>query len=309
MEGLVTDLDFKALRFFSELYRFGSVSLAAERVHLSQPTGSALLAKLRKSFDDPLFVKTATGMVATARAQQMARSLNEALRLLERELSTSPSFDQAASRRDFRICMTDISQLTLLPRLRGELQKQAPEISITILELDERTPALLADGTAELAIGFVTHIGQGFLQQRLIEQKYLCLARADHPRLRRKLTQERYLAEQHIQVAAPGTGHRALDEDLRRRKIRRRIALTLPSFLGVGHIVARSDLLATVPAAMAREVATAHLCRSYPLPFATADFSVKQYWHARHHDDPGHRWLRTLIARLFHAAPGSDQIG
>ena len=77
----VTDLDLNLLRAFDAIATEGSVTVAGERIGLSQPAMSNALARLRQLFDDPLFVRTPGGMRPTPFAQQLAQPVREALRL------------------------------------------------------------------------------------------------------------------------------------------------------------------------------------------------------------------------------------
>lgn len=289
------DLSFRALRFFLILCECGSVSRASAQIGIGQPGGSALLANLRRYFGDRLFVPCGRRMVPTTRATALVCPVRETLRLMDLSRNEAP-FDPATSGRTFRLCMTDISQTTLLPQIYRMLQSISSGVAIEVLGLDARTPDLLTGAEADLAIGFITDIGPGFLQQRLLTQTYVCIARRGHPRLKSPMELDDYLGERHIHISAAGTGHGVVEKYLRRHKLARTVALTLPSFLGVGQIVARTDLIATVPVEMAREWALAKLCGIYELPFSCGAFAVRQYWHAGKDRDVGHRWLRTVVA-------------
>src|SRR5438128_2695445 len=110
-------LDSTLLVLFDEIFRSRSVTRAAERLNLSQPTVSVWLGKLRRELGDPLFVRTAGGMNPTARAEALIGPAREALALLQHLSERPVRFDPASVRRSFRICMTDASHITLLPRL------------------------------------------------------------------------------------------------------------------------------------------------------------------------------------------------
>lgn len=86
----------------------------------------------------------------------------------------------------------------------------------------------------------------------------------------------------------------------------RRIALTLPSFLGAGELVAGSELIAVVPEQLANHIITRYPCCSWPLPFSLPEIAIRQVWHQRLHRDPGHIWLRSLIVNL--PTTGSSKI-
>src|SRR4030095_6520571 len=118
--------DARMLVLFDEIYRTQSMTRAAERLALSQPTARIWLSKLRREWRDPLFVRTSTGMQPTPRADTLIGPAREALALLRRLSASLPGFDPAATHRTFRICMTDASHITLLPRLLAHLPMIAP---------------------------------------------------------------------------------------------------------------------------------------------------------------------------------------
>ncbi|KII73129.1 HTH-type transcriptional activator NahR [Thelohanellus kitauei] len=135
-------------------------------------------------------------------------------------------------------------------------------------------------------------------QQRLFNQSYVCLAAENHPRIRDSFTAENWRLEKHLAVHVNGTGHGDIDKLLNEYGVPRRIALTLPSFLGAGELVADSELLAVVPEQLANHIINRYPCCSWPLPFSLPEIAIRQVWHQRLHRDPGHIWLRSLIVNL-----------
>ena len=286
------ELDFKSLRFFSALYRLGNVSPAADALNISQPTGSLLLKKLRDHFADPLFVRVGQRMIPTPRADAIAPTVFTLLQLADNDLAVKPEFLPQQSQRNFTIGMTDISQMTLLPLLQIALQQQAADgITFTVQNLDEQTLNALESGKCDLAIGYLTQLPDSVYQQHLFDQSYVCLA-----------------AENHLAIRVEGTAHGDMDKRLDEHSMPRRIALTLPSFLGTGELVAESDMIAVVPEQVARHITRRYPCRSWPLPFPLARIAIRQVWHQRLHRDPGHIWLRSLIAALADPAQQSGSI-
>ncbi len=293
------DIDIKLLTIFQELARTRSVSRAAENLGMAQPTVSIALGKLRKRFGDPLFVRTSKGMEPTPLSAELLQPVGDALALLAQALRHHIAFDPRASEHGFRICMTDISQIVLLPQLLNHLRDTAPGVRIEVLHITEATPRLLESGEADLAIGFMPQLDAGFYQQTLFTQRYVCMLRADHPRIADKLGVKRFLAESHIQVTMTGTGHRLIDQVLEQRGIARKIALRLPNFLGLAAIVGSTDLLVTVPALLGQTLEAAHNVKTLKSPIAFPPYAVKQHWHERFHHDLRNRWLRGVVAQLF----------
>lgn len=293
------ELDIKSLRFFSALYRLGNVSPAADSLNISQPTGSILLKRLRDHFDDPLFIRVGQRMEPTPRADFIAHTVFSILDLADNALMKTPDFSPQTSTRNFTLSMTDISQMTLLPHLQTLLREHGAEgITFSVLNIDESTPGDLESGKCDLAIGYLRHLPDSIYQQRLFNQSYVCLCAASHPRIREDFTLADWQQERHLAIRIDGTGHGDIDNLLEEIEQSRRVALTLPSFLGAGELVAASDLIAVVPEQPARHLVKHYPCRIWPLPFSLPCIAIRQLWHQRHHRDPGHVWLRGLIATI-----------
>ncbi len=295
----MTNIDLKLLAVIGELHRTRSVSQAAERLELSQSTISMSLAKLRKHFNDPLFVRTSSGMEPTPHATELIFMLQKAETLLQSALEHHVVFDPMASERVFRLQSTDIAQVTLLPKLMQRLKKIAPSVGIYLGRICPDTPKLLESGDLDLAVGFILPMGAGFCQQRLFKERFVCAVRKDHPRIDKTLTVKQFESESHLAIATSGTGHGIVEKTLEAKKIRRCVALTVPSFLGIATIVTSNDYIVTLPEQLGRHLAGPGNIKVLPLPFDVPPYYIMQHWHERYSQDPANRWLRTVMADLF----------
>ena len=291
--------DVELLLIFDEIYKTRNVTRAAENLALPQSTVSLGLGKLREHFNDRLFSRTAKGMEPTPRAENAIADVRRALQALQHALLDEPVFVPAGSTREFRICMTDISEIVLLPSVLNYLREHGPDIRVDISKISPDSPSELADGTVDLAVGFMPHLEAGFYQQKLFDQHFVCLVSNGHPRVRDELNLEDLQREEHVLVRTSGTGHAIVDKVLAREGIKRRIVLQLPSFLGVARIVAQTELLAIVPYRYGAAMAATEDIRLLPVPVELPSFQVKQHWHERYHADASNRWLRQVFARLF----------
>jgi DNA-binding transcriptional LysR family regulator len=291
--------DLELLLVFDEIYKTRNVTRAAENLALPQSTVSLGLARLREHFNDRLFSRTAKGMEPTPRAENAIGDVRRALEALQHALLDEPVFNPAGSTRKFHICMTDISEIVLLPRLLNYLREHGPGIQVEISKISPSSPEELADGRVDLAVGFMPHLEAGFYQQKLFDQHFICLVSNSHPRVREELSLEALQREDHVMVRTSGTGHAIVDKVLEREGIRRRAALQLPSFLGVARIVAETELIAIVPYRYGAVMAVSEDIQLLPVPVELPSFQVKQHWHERYHADPSNQWLRQVIARLF----------
>lgn len=291
--------DLRLLMVFDAIYKTRSVSRAAEALDLGQPAVSIALAKLREHFSDPLFVRTSAGMDPTALAEELVGPIRHALDSINEALGHRSVFDPASSDRTFRVCMTDITHLVLLPRLWRQLRATAPGIRIDIEPLSADTGRMLESGEADLAVGFIPDLEAGFYQQALFRQDYVCLASADHPRIHNGLSLQQFEAEDHAVFSTSGTGHQVINQEIARHGIKRRIVLNIPNFLGAAFVVEHTDLLMTIPRRLGELLRGRGEFSIFPVPFTLPEYTIKQHWHARFHLDPGNRWLRGLIAELM----------
>jgi DNA-binding transcriptional LysR family regulator len=292
-------LDLDWLSVFVEIYKTQSVSRAAQALGMEQASASIALNKLRRHFDDPLFCRTSAGMSPTPRAQIIYPDLLEALLRLEKSRGTSDAFLPQESKREFRICMTDISEIVLLPRLINHLQSIAPSLIIAAEKISPDSRRQLESGDVDLAVGFTPDLEAGFYQQALFAQNFVCLASGNHPRIRSKLTLKGFSNEGHIQVISSGTGHSIVDKVLAKNKIDRRIVLRVPSYLGVARIVAQTEFLVIVPSQLGSALAQQENVKILEPPMQLPSYKVKQHWHERYNQDAGNVWLRKTMASLF----------
>jgi len=292
-------VDLKLLTVFDEVYKTGSVSRAGENLGLAQSSVSISLARLRRHFGDPLFVRTADGMQPTPHAMSLVTPVRQALELLRGIARQQAVFEPATAQRTFRICMTDITHLALLPPLINRLREIAPGINVEISHISAQTPKALESGEADLAVGFMPQLEAGFYQQKLFEQDFSCVVRTDHPRVRSRLTEAMFRRENHVVVTASGTGQNLVEEELQRLGVKRNVALQLPNFLGLGGLVASTDLMVTVPSRVAKTLVRIADVKAVRPPFPLPTFSIKQHWHERYKQDPANGWLRALVSDLF----------
>ena len=300
----MANFDLKLLSVIGELHRTRSVSQAAERLGLSQSAVSMSLAKLSEHFNDPLFVRTSTGMEPTHHATQLIGILSQAEDLLQTAFGRAVVFDARTSERLFHIQSTDIAQVTLVPKLMQHLKKMAPSVRIDLQRIAPSTPKLLESGELDLAVGFILPMGAGFCQQRLFKERFICAMRSDHPRIGNTLSVKAFENESHLAVATSGTGHSIVEKTLEAHKIQRRVSLTVPSFLGIATIITSSDHLVILPEQLGRHLAAPGNIKVLPLPFEIPTYYIMQHWHERYSQDPASQWLRTVVAELFRSPRG-----
>ena len=293
------ELDCKLLSVFFYVYKFKSVSLAAEHLAMSQPTVSNILNKIRQHYNDPLFLRIGNVMVPTELSKQLFPLVSEALNKVEVINNFTIDFDQAVSHQQFTLAMTDVSHLVLLPKISQYLKKHASHIRLNVRPITSETGYQMANGEIDLALGFLPHLENGFYQQKLIEQYYVVIAAKDHPRLTGdSISTEQYLSESHIDIDA-GMGHYHIENELQKLELERDILMRLPSYLGVGLVVQDTDAIATVPYYLSEVLLSRGNLKIFDAPIAFPTYAVKQYWHMSCHHKASHQWLRHMFHEIL----------
>jgi DNA-binding transcriptional LysR family regulator len=294
------ELDLNLLVVFNQLLVERRVSKVADNLGISQPAVSNSLAKLRKLFDDELFLRTPKGMEPTPFADQLAESVSYALAMIHSGINQRTSFEPSTANRSFTIGMTDIGEIVFLPALIERLREEAPGIVLSTV----RNAAInlrdeLESGKVDLAVGLLPQLKAGFFQRRLFTQRYVCLMRRGHRLDKRKISLAEYATAEHLVVVSAGTGHVKVDELLSRSGVERTVRLTVPHFVSVGHILGRSDLVTTVPERLADRLVEPFDLIKVPHPAKLPDVAINVFWHAKYHRSPANRWLRGVVFELF----------
>lgn len=293
-------IDLNLLVVFDRLLAERRVSRAAETLGLTQPAVSNALARLRKLFGDELFLRTPAGMAPTPFAEQLAEPVGYALAAIHSGINQRSVFDPAQATRAMTIGMTDIGEITFLPTLVERLRRDAPGVTLsTVRNTAVNLKDELESGKVDLAIGLLPQLAAGFFQRRLFKQRYVCLFRRGHRLDKKKISLAEFRAAEHLVVVSAGTGHGQVDALLRRGGVERTVRLTVPHFVGVGHILQRTDLVATVPQRLAEHLVAPFGLAWLPHPARLPEISINVFWHAKYHRAPANQWLRTLVFELF----------
>src|SRR3979490_398039 len=272
---------------------------SAERLGITQPAMSASLARLRTLFDDQLLVRGVGGLAPTVRAQQLMDQLDQFVVMIEQMVALPTEFDPGTSRRTFTVIGTDFIETLLLPSMMADLAIEAPNLQIVFRPPDPKNlETLMSEGEVDLAVAYLPDAPKGLITSVAFRERFACIARRDHPQLSTDhLPPDLFVDLQHVQVLPrnlPMYGM-PIDAALGALGFVRRVALWHPSFQPLPAIVANTNLVATLPRRLAMHAAQTLPIVVYdpPVPLPTVDFSL--YWHARSHEDSGHKWLRAKV--------------
>ncbi len=301
-------LDLNGLVVLDALLTTRSVALAAARVGLSPSATSHALARLRRTFDDPLLVRGPTGLVPTARAEALAAPLRESLARIGRLVLGDPPFDPATASRSFALGTVDFGAFLLAPPLLAALERRAPGCDVVVRSPDDDVYGALASGALDVYVGPRSGAldRPGLHARTLFDERFVCVVREGHPSLGRRWTPRRFAALEHALIAPRGRPGGAVDAALAELGLERRVRAMLPSFLAAPFVVASTDLVLTLPERVARLFASQLPLVLVTPPVPISGFTMSMLWHERTHRDEGARFFRDAVveaARTVARAP------
>ncbi|HEX3596514.1 MAG TPA: LysR family transcriptional regulator, partial [Polyangiaceae bacterium] len=204
------------------------VTRAARRLGITQSSMSHRLARLRETLEDPLFMRSSSGLLPTPRAESVAVPLRDALRALEVAVAPPQPFDPRTSRYTVSIAMPDLL-VPLAPQLVAALVAESPFVDVRLSPVLPALSAALAEGRPVLAIA-PTHLVEGpVITRPLGEARFGIVGRRGHPALRHRLTITRWLEYPHVIQRLGNDQTNTVEAELVRRGLRRRVGLEAPS--------------------------------------------------------------------------------
>jgi DNA-binding transcriptional LysR family regulator len=294
--------ELQLLRLFDVLYRERHLTRAAVRAGRSQPAMSRDLARLREVFRDPLFVRTARGMVPTARADALAPEVADVLSRAS-ALVAPARFDPSTLLRTFVIATSDLFEHELTAGIVARTSELAPGVDIAVRPIGPDVDEGLSSGLVDLILAPPSGLPRGLVSRALFDDVFVCAVRKGHPRVKKALTLDLYTSLSHIQIAPRRLPGGPVDDALAARGLARRVAVRTPSFLTAPLLAASSDLLLTAPSRMLLPLAGRFGLRTFPPPLPLKGFRAQMAWHPRAHHDEAHRFFRGLVAGLVRPRP------
>jgi DNA-binding transcriptional LysR family regulator len=303
----LSEIDLNLLVVLDALLQESSVTRAAQRVGLSQSAVSHALKRLRELLGDPLLLRTSRGMVPTPRAQQLLAPVHQAVGQVQSVLAPCKPFDPLTSSHSFTLSMQDTGQAGLLPDLMRKVHREAPLVRLQIHPGIGGLRAIeLESGSVDLTLAIDPALTQGFHGERVFDITYVSIVRTGHPKLDGPLTPEKFSQLSHVAVLRDGLVEPDLERVFAAHSLDLHLALVLPSLLPVPWVVARSDLIATVPETLLNLLPSDFPIERHKPPLPIDSTSVFLVWHERTHYDPAHQWLREVVKQTcLRSAPAS----
>jgi LysR family transcriptional activator of mexEF-oprN operon len=283
---------------FAALMEERSVTRAAQRLHMSQAAVSAALGRLRRAYDDELFVRGPRGVTPTLRAKRMHGPIVEALHAMQIAVGGEQIFDPATDRFDLRIGMSDDLEALLMPQLLSTVSPTAPGLSIFCVQTNRlRIAAMLEAGEADLGVVANAAWGSSYRYRVLFESGYSCVY---DPRLvghEGPVGYDEFLALPHVMISFDGT-RGIVDDTLESMGEQRHRLASTSHFAMAPFLLKRAASIATMPTHVARVFAREFGLAVCVPPIELPAFEVAVVWHQVRDSDPRIKWMVRTIEDL-----------
>lgn len=299
---LLRNLDLNLLVVFDALLSERHVTRAAESLHLSQSATSHALNRLRQQLDDPVLVRTDRGMEPTPRALQMLPAVRQALKLVERTLTSRDVFTASESQRTFVIAATDYFETVQLPRLVGRLQQLAPGVKIEVEMVAERaSEQRLASQQVDLVVGLdrQSELPSHLISENWIKEPQVCVVGEGNSEVGEALTLAQYCQLQHVvfsDISTAVTGQ--LDSWLQQQGLSRRHICRNLNYIAAARIVAVTDAVITLPRQMAQLICQMLPVRQVSAPAGLPQLDMQLISHPFYSRSPELVWLKQQLQLL-----------
>lgn len=297
-------VDLNLLPALDALLAERSVTRAAERCHLGQPAMSAILARLRKHFGDPLLIREGRGLVLTTLAASLLAPVHEAMMATEAVLGERPPFDPRTDARSFNLVSSDYVALVLLRPLIAELADEAPGIRINVVAVGSEMEDWLRRGTTDLLV-YPVEIAERFAdlpRTVLFEDRFVLAADADNADVAGGVDLARFSTLPYLAVTGPFPSLVELQLDA--LGVSRRTEFTTQAFVTAPLMLTGTRLVGLFQERLVDTVAHHANLAVLPAPMELRPLVEAMYWNPRSTDDASHRWLRErLVAQAARLKP------
>jgi DNA-binding transcriptional LysR family regulator len=277
---------------------------------MSQPAMSNALARFRDLVGDPLFLRTAQGMVPTARARLLIGPIRQALDLIQAGLHRSKrnqDFDYGSSTRLITIVAEDYVEVVIMPRFIGWLSQVAPDMRVRTRS-DPTNAGLskkLNDGSVDLAVRYGPIVDGELHGKHLLDEEFVSMVRREHPVIADSLSLSQYLALPHVvfgRLGRRGLRNSIVDRELKRLGASRKIALQVPGFQSMPIIVRNTNFICTLPRRMAKVYETDFQLKTLKTPLDLPRLPLYLVWSKSMERDRAHEWFRDSLHELCQRA-------
>jgi DNA-binding transcriptional LysR family regulator len=293
----MSKLDLNLMVIFDAIMQEQSVSSAAKRLSMTQPSVSNALSRMRHVYKDPLFIKDGRGIKPTPFASSLWLQISSSLNIIS-DVVNPKEFVPYYAKRTFRIALTEGMLSLLWLELRKVIEQTAPHINIHAVPYTMNGESLLMDAQAELIADYVPDLGKYIHRQHLCTNYFVAVMSPQHPLVDKEFDIKALVDSDNLLVSLSGDASGIVDAKLAEQNLTRRIAMTTNSFVSAMSLIKQTSLISVLPYPIAFEHVKSGdlIAKSMPIDIPPAEISMA--WHNRSNRDVGLLWLRETIAQI-----------
>lgn len=298
----IRTIDLNLLVAFDAMFDELSVTRAADRLAVTQPTASGMLKRLRETFRDELFLRTSHGLMPTPRAEALAGPVKTLLHEAE-SLFTEDVFDPSIAEVTFRISATDYMQHAVVTPAIKWIRSQAPRCRVAAMPRSRtRLAEQLTRGEVDVCVCARETVPPGMSVRLLYRDRYVCVARSAHPLHSGLLTFDHLASWDHLLVDPTGASFIGpIDVALAKSGRDRRVAISVPTFSNLFELLESDNFLAFIPERLLG--VQRQNVKVFDTSVAPPDLEVVATWHPRFNGDPRYKWLRNVLVEVTREQP------
>ncbi len=302
-------LDLNLLVALNALLTDKSVSLAAERICLSQSATSSALGRLRDYFGDDLLVVKGRQMVLTARGESLVEPVRAVLEQIKSTIAVTPPFDPATSDRVISFMASDFATEVLIADALRDMGELAPNMRFEIQPMYDQPVDALERGQVDLLVTVDFAISADHPSEILFESDHVVIGWDQNPAMQREMTQELYFSLGHVTARFGKSRVLVFDDWFTRRQSReRRMEVVAPTFLSIPGLIIGTNRIATIHRRLATRLSSSLpiIIRETPLMIPPIREAVQ--WDIANNNDPAIRWVveRLVAVAREDAEPGGN---
>lgn len=288
-------LDLNLLVALDVLLETQSVTDASRQLHLSQPSVSAALSRLRDYFQDDLLTQIGRRMTPTAKGESLAPAIKEMLNLVRFKITNADRYDVHTSRRKFRVLASDYAYDILLCRVLAKAEILSPHVTFDIAPTGPGGIRQFHNGDIDVMITVSNYLVDEHPHALLFEDEDAVICWSEG-RYAKGLNAAEFLEASHA-VAVFGEERRPTisESHFEEQGIQRKIAVRVGSFSALPGAVVGTDRVALMHRRHAELYSKLYPITHHALPVSGPGVKELVQWHRLRESDPGARWLIDLM--------------
>ncbi|WFQ80207.1 LysR family transcriptional regulator [Xenorhabdus sp. SF857] len=292
--------NYKLLPALISILQTLNLTESSKQLGVTQSAMSKILHQLREDFHDKIIVRETNQFILTLKGEKLKEKLPVLMQQLD-NLYTPEIMEPDLCKRKFTLASSDYVAQAILPSIISDIEVDAPNVSIEYKLWHKDNLNKFSEQNIDLVATIADTIPDNLYGKMMAEDQLAVAFRNIHSKANSDMTINDYIEGRHILISGGGDKDSSVDHMLAKMNLNRHIYTTVPFFQAAIELLLKTDTMLTIPLHIAADFAQHYDLQIRRLPI---DIKAQQYyllWHAKHHQDPEHRWFRDICFPLIKA--------